>query len=144
LVQVIVSEASAFMKILTNCDSYVYETMYTLSVAVTKYSILLFYSRIFTERPFRIALRIAFTLVTLWLIAIEISVLAECVPVSGLWDLSQPARCINVQHFFVGAGIPNVLLNVIIVCLPIPMIWTLEIEKKHRWALSGVFSLGAL
>lgn len=124
--------------------SYVYETMYTLSIAATKYSILLFYSRIFTERKFRIALRVSTTLVTLWLLAIEIVVLAECVPISGLWNLGTPSRCISLVPFFIGSGVPNVLLNVIIVCLPLPMIWTLEIEKKHRYALSAVFGLGTL
>ena len=118
--------------------------MYTLSVAFTKYSILLFYSRIFTERFFRIALRVSFSLVTLWLIAIEITVLAECQPISGLWDFTESSRCINLQSFFVGSGIPNVLLNVLIVGLPIPMVWTLEIDRKYRWALSGVFALGTL
>lgn len=125
-------------------DSYVYETMYTISIALTKYSILLFYSRIFTERSFRIALRVSFVLVTLWLVSIEITVLAECQPISGLWDFTQAARCIDLQEFFVGSGVPNVLLNVLIVGLPIPMIWTLEIDRKYRWALSGVFALGTL
>ena len=124
--------------------SYIYETMYTIAIALTKISILLFYSRIFAERRFKIALRITFALVIAWLLAIEITVLAECVPISGLWDLSVPSRCIQLVPFFVGAGVPNVILNVIIVGLPLPMIWTLEIEKKHRWALSAVFGLGTL
>ena len=129
--------------LLTLC-SYVYETMYTISVGLTKISILLFYSRIFAERKFKIALRITFVLVVLWLVAIEITVLAECVPISGLWDLTVPSRCIELVPFFVGAGVPNVLLNAIIVGLPLPMIWTLDVERKHRWALSAVFGLGAL
>lgn len=124
--------------------SYVYETMYTLSIAITKISILLFYSRIFTERKFRIALCVVFTVVIAWLVAIEITVLAECVPISSLWDLSESSRCIQLIPFFLGAGIPNVLLNTVIVCLPLPMVWTLEIERKYRLALSAVFGLGAL
>ena len=125
-------------------SSYVYETMYTIAIALTKISILLFYSRIFTERKFRIALRITFALVVSWLVAIELVVLAECVPISGLWDLSISSRCISLVPFFIGAGVPNVVLNVVIVFLPLPMIWTLDIERKHRWALSAVFGLGAL
>ena len=128
----------------TDSFSYVYETMYTISVGLTKFSILLFYSRIFTERRFKIALRVTFALVALWLLACEITVLAECVPISSLWDLSESSRCIKLVPFFVGAGVPNIVLNVLIVCLPLPMIWTLEIERKHRWALSAVFGLGAL
>ena len=83
-------------------------------------------------------------LVTIWLIGIQVSVFAECVPISGLWQLSEASRCIDLKSFFVGSGIPNVLLNVIIVFLPVPMVWTLDIERKHRLALSGVFALGTL
>ena len=136
--------STTFPATLLILDSYVYETMYTISIALTKISILLFYSRIFTERKFRIALGVTCALVTTWLIAIELVVLAECVPISGLWDLTQPARCISLIPFFVASGVPNVILNVIIVGLPLPMIWTLDVEKKYRWALSAVFGLGAL
>ena len=124
--------------------SYAYETVYTVAVALAKYSILLFYSRIFTERTFKIALRITFALVTAWFIAVEITVLAECQPITSLWNFSEKGHCIDLNRFFLGAGIANVLLNTVILLLPLPMIWTLEIEKKHKLALSGVFMLGGL
>lgn len=92
---------------------------------LAKYSILLFYSRIFKEKRFEIALRVTFAAVTIWFLAIEISVLAECVPVSALWDPTQPGTCIDLAAFYQGSGIPNVLLNLLILVLPLPMIWTL-------------------
>lgn len=73
-----------------------------------------------------------------------ITVFAECVPISGLWTLSEPARCVNLNMFFTLSGIPNILANIAIVFLPIPMIWNLEIERKDRIALFAVFSLGGL
>ena len=122
---------------------YAYETIYTVAVFLAKMSILLFYSRIFKERRFLIALRSTFALVISWFVAIEIVVLAECRPVSALWDPTVPGGyCIDIQSFLLGAGIPNVILNVIVLLLPLPMIWTLEIEKKHKIALSSVFMLG--
>ena len=80
----------------------------------------------------------------MWLISVGIAVFAECVPITGLWHLSEASRCIDLNSFFVGAGIPNIMLNIAIVFLPIPMIWNLEIERKDRLALFGVFSLGGL
>ena len=69
--------------------------------------------------------------------------IAQCQPVHALWDLtSMPRKCIDLKSFFVGSGIPNVLLNSVILVLPLPMVWTLEIERKHKLALSGVFLLG--
>ena len=105
---------------------------------------LLFYSRIFKTHYFRIALWITAGLVTAWFISVEISVLANCVPIHALWDFTPGAQCIDLNAFFLGAGIPNILLNVIILVLPLPMIWTLSIEPMQKLALSGVFLLGGL
>lgn len=110
---------------------------------MTKYSILLFYSRIFKERSFKIALWITTGLVTAWFIAIETSVIVECLPIHALWDFT-PGRCININAFFLGSGIPNILLNFIILVLPLPMIWTLQIERSYKLVLSSVFLLGGL
>ncbi|MCJ1474658.1 hypothetical protein MMC13_003318 [Lambiella insularis] len=121
---------------------YVYETIYTVAITLTKYSILLFYSRIFKDRLFKIALWVTTGFVTAWFIAIEISVLVECQPIHALWDFS-PGHCISLQPFFLGSGIPNIIFNSVILILPLPTIWTLQIERTHKIALSSVFMLGS-
>ena len=117
--------------------------MYTVAITLTKFSILLFYSRIFKERGFKILLWATTGLVTVWFLAIETTVIAECQPIHALWDFS-PGHCINLASFFQGSGIPNVILNTIILILPLPMIWTLQIERSQKIALSSVFLLGGL
>ena len=62
-----VYDSQAFFKAL-----YAYETLYTIAVALAKYSIILFYGRIFTEKSFRRALWVMGGLVTLWYIAVQI------------------------------------------------------------------------
>ncbi|MCJ1416676.1 hypothetical protein MMC32_003014 [Xylographa parallela] len=120
---------------------YAYETVYTIGITLAKYSILLFYSRIFKEHYFKIALWVTTGLVTAWFVAIELSVLLECIPIHSLWDFG-PGHCINLQAFFLGSGVPNVILNTVILVLPLPMIWTLQIERSQKIALSSVFLLG--
>ncbi|MCJ1432056.1 hypothetical protein MMC27_001412 [Xylographa pallens] len=117
---------------------YAYETVYTIGITLAKYSILLFYSRIFKEHYFKIALWVTTGLVTGWFVAIELSVLLECIPIHSLWDFG-PGHCINLQAFFLGSGIPNVILNTVILVLPLPMIWTLQIERSQKIALSREF-----
>ena len=123
--------------------SYTYETVYTVAVAVTKYSILLFYSRIFKDFYFRLALWIVTGLVTAWFVAIETSVIVQCLPIHALWDFG-PGRCVDLHTFFQGSGVSNAILNVIVLLLPLPMVWTLQVQAKHKLALSGVFLLGSL
>ncbi|MCJ1405072.1 hypothetical protein MMC11_008298 [Xylographa trunciseda] len=120
---------------------YAYETVYTVGITLTKYSILLFYSRIFKERYFKLALWVTTGIVTVWFVAIELSVLLECIPIHALWDFG-PGQCIDLKAFFLGSGVPNVILNVVILVLPLPMIWTLQIERSQKIALSSVFLLG--
>jgi hypothetical protein len=121
---------------------YIYETLYTVAITLCKFSILLFYSRIFKEKKFKIALWITASVVIAWFLAIEISVILTCRPVSALWVLTEDGTCINFTMFFVGSGTPNVILNFIILVLPLPSIWALDIERKHKVALSSVFLLG--
>ena len=123
---------------------YAFSTLYTVAVTLAKYSILLFYSRIFKEKRFLLALRLVAVVVLLWFIAIQAAVFASCVPITALWDISVQGTCINFTAFYQGSGIPNVILNLVILALPLPMIWSLEIEKKHKFALSGVFLMGSL
>ena len=124
-------------------SSYAYETVYTIAITLAKYSILLFYSRIFKEHYFKLALWATAGIVTAWFVAIELSVLLECIPIHSLWDFG-PGHCIDLQAFFLGSGIPNVILNTVILVLPLPMIWTLQIERSQKIALSSVFLLGGL
>jgi hypothetical protein len=127
-----------------NVLRYAFSTLYTFAITLAKYSILLFYSRIFKEKKFVLVLKVVFVIVTLWFIAIQTAVFAECIPVSALWDPQTAGTCIDLHAFYQGSGIPNVVLNTVILVLPLPMIWTLEIEKRHKLALSGVFFLGSL
>ena len=126
-------------------SSYAYEVIYGLSIGLTKISILLFYSRIFKDRTFKLALYVTLGLVAAFTFAIEVAVLAQCQPAHALWDITYtPRKCMDLRTFFIGSGVPNIILNVIILVLPLPMVWALEIERRHKLALSGVFLLGGL
>ena len=135
-----INVASSFFKLF-----YAYEIIYGFSIALAKISILLFYSRIFKDRLFRWALWITYGLVGCFTFAVEVAIWAQCQPTRAFWDLSiQPRNCVDLRSFFIGSGVPNIILNFIILVLPLPMVWTLEIERKHKLALSGVFLLGGL
>lgn len=41
-------------------------------------------------------------------------------------------------------GILNLILDVTVILLPMPMLWGLQIKRGKKWALTGVFGLGAL
>ena len=124
-------------------DSYAYETLYAVSIMLAKLSILLFYSRIFKEKRFLRWVKILIALVMVDWLAAQLTIILECLPIQALWDPTVSGTCINLITFFVASGAVNVAIDFAILVLPLPMIWSLEIERHHKYALSGVFLLGS-
>ena len=122
---------------------YIYEVFYTAAVAVTKVSILLFYWRIFKTPGFKITLITITTVLTGWLIGVMLAGILGCEPIHSFWDFS-PGHCINLYHYFLGSGIPNIVLNFLVLFLPLPLVWTLQIPRSQKIALTGIFLLGGL
>ncbi len=52
--------------------------------------------------------------------------------------------CIDISKLYLGNAIPNIITDVIIIIVPIPMIWDLKITRSQRIALCGVFLMGSL
>ena len=68
-----------------------------------------------------------------------------CRPLAYAWNPLVPGTCVQnklVVHI-VSASI-NTASDLIIVILPQPVIWRLELSKKRKWGLSAVFLLGGL
>ena len=51
-------------------------------------------------------------------------------------------NCIDTLHYFLGIQIPNIILDLVIMMLPLPYLWNLHITLSQRIALSGIFTLG--
>lgn len=68
-----------------------------------------------------------------------------CRPVSYNWDKTVPSgHCTNEQLAFLLAGIMNFLIDVLVVVLPIPMLWRLQMPLSVKLGLLGMFGLGAM
>lgn len=111
-----------------------------------KSSILVLYVRLFRTQTFK---RVAFVvwLYTLgWAISAFFSNVFQCTPVSFFWDKEQPGHCIPNALITIGMtnGVLSFVGDLIILCLPIPMILKLQIDKRRKIALVGMFMLGGL
>ncbi|KAK1140232.1 hypothetical protein N8T08_010529 [Aspergillus melleus] len=122
-----------------------FNMMYVGSVTLSKVSILLFYQRIFQIRkPFRIASWIVGFLVFGFFASNEFGLIFSFSPVEAQWKVWLPNTTIQIKQFWLATGIINVLLDVIILCLPQPLVWKLKMGWKQRILLSGVFCLGGV
>lgn len=79
--------------------------------------------------------------------------LFQCIPVNAFWarfDTINPMApedftCgVDVKMFFKGNSIPNIITDVLIIVLPIPYVWSLQLQTPQKVALAGIFALGTL
>jgi hypothetical protein len=109
-----------------------------------KYSILCLYLRIFPNVWLKracyifMAFTAAFTLPLLGLAAFQ------CIPVSAIWDLQQRpnAKCVDWIAVLRVTVAYEVLAEIVLFALPIPIVLKLQMEMSKKIQLIVFFSLG--
>ncbi|TLD20533.1 hypothetical protein PspLS_08803 [Pyricularia sp. CBS 133598] len=132
---------------------FISEIVYTLTLCFVKYSTLCLYWRVFgTSKRNRIPIWILAGLVTAWGIAIILASIFQCVPTQSWWQRFDPVNpmsptefiCgVDSTQFFIGNSIPTIITDVMIIVLPIPYIWSLQMRVAQKIGVLGIFLLGA-
>ena len=115
-----------------------------MSLVAIKISILQLYRSIFPGRGFVITTGVVGAGVIAWGIAVILVSIFQCNPVRGAWDITVPAACIILPKFYLANAVPNIAMDVIILALPIPNVWTLQMSIRQKYVVSGLFLLGGL
>lgn len=69
----------------------------------------------------------------------------QCVPTRGFWEKTIEATCnVDSQKFLFGISIPNILIDLILLALPIPNVIRLNVSKNQKRVLVSLFLLGGL
>ena len=123
--------------------------LYFTTTATTKMSLLLLYYRLFyPTRRFRIAIYISSFIVIAWWIAVVFADIFQCVPIQAFWDFrmkyTSDTKCLSTVTFSIGTGVSNLITDVMVLCLPIPMVWSLRTTRAQKISLTGIFMLGFL
>ncbi|KAI0175870.1 hypothetical protein GGR52DRAFT_589650 [Hypoxylon sp. FL1284] len=108
-------------------------------------SILDFILQIFSRvKQFRFAIYFFEAAAVAYLVACTIAWLATCRPFRFNWELGAdvPRHCGNLGLKFLLSAIFNLVLDVCILILPMPMLWTLPMSTRKKIAISLVFGLG--
>lgn len=83
-------------------------------------------------------------LVSLFCFGTLLATFLQCQPLPANWDDGVPAVCGNQTASWVWTAVTNVVTDVVIFVLPIRGVWTLQLPRKIKIALMGVFGLGFL
>jgi len=126
-------------------ELFALDFIYNIGLTLVKMSVLMFYVRVFgTVRAYRITFWIMGALIVGWGVATSFLALFTCTPIKKSWDRKIPGHCSNRQRDFMGAAIPNVLTDLLLLFLPMPMLWRIQVSTARKYWLVGVFAAGYL
>lgn len=120
------------------------EILYVFNLVWTKLSILLMYYRIFRFPYFKKWAYAIGTFVILWVICITFLFIFICVPVQKLWYPSLPGHCISQVGTWIANATSTIATDLIILFLPLPQVWKLQLRLSEKIALTVAFGLGFL
>ncbi len=122
-----------------------FQLLYNLAITSIKWSILLFFHRTFHPHYFfRVVNWCVAGFVTCWFITVTFGVIFQCTPLSFLWNKNQPGHCIDFEVLSISTAIVNIVTDCIIVGMPMPIIWKLQLPMTKKIGLSFTFLLGGI
>ncbi|KAJ4294053.1 hypothetical protein N0V90_007742 [Kalmusia sp. IMI 367209] len=69
--------------------------------------------------------------------------LLACIPVASIWDVEKLSKkCIAWVPFYISQATINVAIDSVLVLFPLPLLGILKIDRKQRYALVLIFSIG--
>lgn len=84
------------------------------------------------------------TIIMLWAISQLLVVIFNCSPVQKFWETDLAGTCVpNLPFWYINAA-GNIASDLAIFIMPLPVLNRLQLRKKQKYFLIGIFSLGFL
>ena len=74
----------------------------------------------------------------------EIGLGLQCIPIERSWDSDVDGTCINLVAFSYFTNITNLVTDIWVFLLPLPIIFGLHVNRKRKLEIAGVFAIGLL
>lgn len=120
------------------------EILYISAFTSAKLSILNLYLRIFSTKPMRRVTFILMAVVIMTWICETLSAIFQCTPVHSIWDKSIHGHCVDQDAMFRFWSIPNIITDAIMLILPLPLVWKLQLPFDQKVGLTFTFLLGSM
>jgi len=126
------------------------ELLQVPALGCIKLSFLFLYRRVFTKRvakQFSWANWFMIAVVTAWMIGYFFTLLFLCgTDFKAYWTSSETEKddCLPTAPVHLGYAISDVITDILTILLPIPEIWKLQLPTRRKFAVLGVFGLGAI
>lgn len=125
-----------------------FEALYGITLMLAKLAVLKFYTRIFSSGAppwFVWGVRFNAVYIVCWTISVVLETFLMCRPLAFNWDSTiEGGVCGDRNAIYVSAGATNMASDIMLLLLPIPCIWKLQMPVAQRLSLTFVFGLGFL
>ena len=123
---------------------WIAQTPYKIVVGLNKVSVIWFSKRIFTTPRFQTACWCVLFVIIGWSLGGLGATVFQCVPAEGAWNPNVEATCIDKDAFWIAYASGNAITDAIVLILPLPMVFQLQLKMRDKIMLSGIFLLGGL
>jgi hypothetical protein len=122
-----------------------YQAVYYAAMASVKVSYLLFYLRVFPTQDFRKWVWICMGLVGGYWLGSMLQIFLLCTPFEMSWNPTIPGgHCASYNVAFSTIGVFNLISDLIIMLLPIPLLRNLQMAIGTKLGLIAIFGIGLL
>lgn len=119
------------------------QLLWVTCVTFIRASVLTLYARIFRTPSFQKVCYVVQGFNLAYFMGVVLACFLICQPLAFIWDQSVDGSCGNQKSLDMFIGVFNLLLDVTAVALPMPVLWGLQMRKKQKLVISGMFSMGA-
>ena len=116
-------------------------------LVLTKLAVLFFYLRVFPQREFKQLSHLVMGCCLIYLVIFVFVFAFQCTPTWFFWKQWQRignGKCININGVGWAAAAINIVLDITILSIPIPIILKLNISKRQKWQVLSMFGVGLL
>ncbi|KAL9124811.1 MAG: hypothetical protein Q9217_005902 [Psora testacea] len=119
------------------------QILWVSAVFFLRASILSLYVHIFGTKSFRITCYIVHAFNAVYFAATVLACCLICRPISANWN-RKAGSCGNQKSLDLFIGIFNLLMDVCVVVLPMPVLWRLQLSTGKKLVLTGIFGMGVV
>lgn len=119
--------------------------LYLVCQALAKCSLLLFYHRMSRLRWFMVLSTVTMFFVIGYTVSVILALIFACKPIAKAWDATiTGGSCINRGGLYLTIAITNIITDLILLILPIPLVWRLQMPRIQKLGLIVIFIIGSL
>lgn len=119
-----------------------FPVLWNITICFSKLSVLLMYVSVMPVPEMIMACRVVGLFIILWNTGGVLGALFLCRPIALNWDKTLQGSCGDNRLFYIWLGIINVIVEAVILLMPLPFIFRLQMKTFKKLVVIGLFSVG--